>query len=204
MIRITSVLFVAFIFGCASGGAKLPVRHSVDASVHPDVWQTPSYDAAPSSADAFHPSDAHRTDAYSVPDPVSDPLACTAGHVGHHLHLETLPSIGACAGVWTIVLWGAGGRHEEYDSLPGHPLDVDIAADWGGWAAATAYCGSWDHVRPWETMTLPSVRAAGMTIEIDGYDASDEVLVCYDPGGGVYRPLIPIDCGLDPCPGPHY
>ncbi len=193
-----SLVLVSFVLStaCASGNmARPPQRRTSDASApSPDAFTPSALDAAEVKTDAFS----------APPDRRPSPLACTAGQTGSRLHLETLPSIGACDSVWTIVLWGAGGAHEQYESAPGRPLDVSVGADWAGWAAATAYCGSWAHPRPWETMTLPSVRAAGMTVEIDGVDVSDEVLVCYDPGGGVYRPLIPIECGLDPCPGSHY
>lgn len=203
MTRFVFSSFAALVLlsACASGGAKTSLRRSAsDASVPiTDAYRPPAIDAAVLRLDAS------RTDAYvGQPDPTGTGGACSSGHIGRRIHLETRSNIGACDSAWTIVLWGAGGRFEEYRSLPGHPLDVDILDDWHGYAAATAYCGSWDGVRHWETMTLPALSAAGLYLTVDGIDMSDEVLVCYDPGGGLYRPLVPIDCGLDPCPGPTY
>lgn len=129
---------------------------------------------------------------------------CDAERIGTHLRLEALAALGDCAEGWTLVLWGAGGRFEEYRSLPGRPLDAEIGSDWTGWAALTAYCGSWDRVHRFESMTSASAYAAGVSIRLDGHEIGRDVLVCYDPGGLLSRPLIPIECGLDPCPGSSY
>ena len=129
---------------------------------------------------------------------------CEGATIGSRLHLEALASLGECSAGWTLVLWGAGGRFEEYLSAPGRPLDVEIGSDWTGWAALTAYCSSWDRVRRFESMTSASAYAAGISIRLDGREIGHDVLVCYDPGGSLFRPLIPIECGLDPCPGPSY
>ncbi|MCC7522373.1 hypothetical protein IT407_01035 [Candidatus Uhrbacteria bacterium] len=129
---------------------------------------------------------------------------CESERIGLHLRLAALPSLGECEEGWTLVLWGAGGRFEEYRSEPGRYLEVDIGTDWGGWSAMSAYCGSWDRVRRFETMTSASSFAAGISISLDGHEIGHHVLVCYDPVGMLFRPLIPIECGLDPCPGPSY
>lgn len=129
---------------------------------------------------------------------------CEGERVGSRLHLEALTALGECTEGWTLVMWGAGGRFEEYASLPGRALDVEIGPDWTGWAALTAICGSWDRVRRFESMTSASAYAAGISIRLDGREIGHDVLVCYDPGGSLFRPLIPIECGLDPCPGPSY
>jgi hypothetical protein len=115
------------------------------------------------------------------------------------IHLAPDPArLGPCAVGWTLILWGSGGTYEMYTSAPGAPLDVTIRDDWLGWAAFTAYCGDWDHVRRWEAFEGRDSASAGVSVTIDGDDVP--VQVCYDPGGGLIRPLVPVQCGLPACP----
>jgi len=119
------------------------------------------------------------------------------------IHLEPDPtSLGPCDVGWTLILWGAGGAFEPYLSTPGNPLDVTIRADWLGWAAFTAYCGDWSGVRRWDSFEGRPSSDAGISVTLDGNPIP--VQVCYDPGGDIIRPLIPVQCGLPACPGPSY
>ncbi len=131
-----------------------------------------------------------------------NPVECSGTFAGSTLHLQPSSSLGSCSAGWTLVLWGAHGAFEEYDSSPGSPLDVTIRDDWLGWAAFTAYCRDWDGVRDWSSFEGRQSSAAGVTVTLDGRPI--DVTVCYDPGGGLIRPLIPVQCGLAACPGPHY
>jgi hypothetical protein len=119
-----------------------------------------------------------------------------------HIHLEPDPArLGSCSSGWTLILWGAGGASESYLSTPGNPLDVTIRDDWLGWAAFTAYCGDWDHVRRWESFEGRDSASAGVSVTIDGHPVP--VQICYDPGGDLIRPLVPVQCGLPACPGSY-
>ncbi len=118
------------------------------------------------------------------------------------IHLEPNTRLGVCAEGWTLVLWGAGGASEEYRSTPGDTLDVAIRDDWLGWAAFTAFCGDWDGVRRWDPLEGSLSADAGVTVTIDGHIVP--VQVCYDPGGDIIRPLVPVQCGLPACPGRTY
>lgn len=119
------------------------------------------------------------------------------------IHLEPNPSrLGPCTEGWTLILWGAGGASEPYVSSPGDALDVTIRDDWLGWAAFTAYCGDWSGVRNWDTFEGRLASEAGVTVSIDGVTIPVEV--CYDPGGSLIRPLVPVQCGLPACPGRSY
>ncbi len=119
------------------------------------------------------------------------------------IHLTPDPTrLGICAEGWTLILWGAGGAFEPYISAPGTSLDATIRDDWLGWAAFTAYCGDWDHVHHWESDVGHLSSSSGVSVTLDGDPVPVEV--CYDPGGDIIRPLIPVQCGLPACPGPSY
>lgn len=119
------------------------------------------------------------------------------------IHLEPDPTrLGSCAEGWTLILWGAGGAAEPYLGTPGAPLDVTIRDDWLGWAGFTAYCGDWSGVRNWTASEGRLASEAGVSVTIDGSPVP--VQVCYDPGGDLIRPLVPVQCGLPACPGPTY
>jgi hypothetical protein len=118
------------------------------------------------------------------------------------IHLETNSHLGTCAEGWTLVLWGASGMSEMYLSSPGDALDVAIRDDWLGWSAVTAYCGDWEGIRRWEFFEGSDAASAGISVSIDG--VSVPVQVCYDPGGDIVRPLVPVQCGLPACPGRTY
>lgn len=119
------------------------------------------------------------------------------------IHLEPDASrLGPCIEGWTLVLWGAGGSSEEYRSSPGDALDVTIRDDWVGWAAFTALCGDWDGVRRWDSSEGSLSADVGVAVTIDGRPVPAQV--CFDPGGDIIRPLVPVQCGLPACPGRTY
>jgi hypothetical protein len=132
----------------------------------------------------------------------SNPAEWACDESMSRIRLEPDSRLGPCSEGWTLVLWGSGGALEEYSSLPGHALDVSIRDDWVGWSAFTAYCGDWERVRRWESAEGRLATESGITVIIDG--ATVPVQVCYDPGGDIVRPLIPVQCGLPACPGRSY
>gem|GEM_PF-1985562 len=134
--------------------------------------------------------------------PVSEPCAAIAG--GSLLRISLDATAGACARGWTIVMWGSGGASEGYYSSPGVPLEIPVSLSWRGRLAMTAYCGDWTGVRNWSALEGVTARLAGVHVTVDERDLSNSTHVCFDPGGLLIRPLIPVECGQPDCPGTHY
>lgn len=134
-------------------------------------------------------------------NPASNPSTCHEETRRIRISLDAT-RLGACADGWTIVLWGSGGALEEYRSLPGEALEVFTRDDWAGWAAFTIMCGDWSRVRDWSAYEGHDVRDLGVTVIMN--DETAVTHVCFDPGGHLIRPLIPIECGLPDCPGRTY